>query len=35
MGSSFNLKRYHDTVLSFGSPPARYARALMFDEPIV
>jgi hypothetical protein len=33
-GSSFNLKRYHDTVLSFGSPPVRMARQLMFDEPI-
>jgi uncharacterized protein (DUF885 family) len=30
----FNLKRYHDTVTSFGSPPVRYVRALMFDEPI-
>jgi uncharacterized protein (DUF885 family) len=33
-GEAFNLKRYHDTVLSFGSPPARYVQALMFDEPI-
>jgi uncharacterized protein (DUF885 family) len=33
-GADFNLKKYHDTVLSFGSPPVRYARALMFDEPI-
>jgi uncharacterized protein (DUF885 family) len=33
-GSGFTLKRYHDTVLSFGSPPMRYARALMFGEPI-
>lgn len=33
-GDSFNLKTYHDTVLSFGSPPVRYTRALMFDEPI-
>jgi uncharacterized protein (DUF885 family) len=33
-GASFNLKRYHDTVLSFGSPPVRMARQLMFDEPI-
>jgi uncharacterized protein (DUF885 family) len=30
----FNLKRYHDTVTSFGSPPVRYVRALMFDEAI-
>ena len=33
-GKSFTLKRYHDTVLSFGSPPVRYARALMFELPI-
>jgi uncharacterized protein (DUF885 family) len=33
-GSGFTLKRYHDTVLSFGSPPMRYARALMFGEAI-
>jgi len=30
----FELKTYHDKVLSFGSPPARYVRALMFDRPI-
>ncbi len=34
-GDKFNVKTYHDTVLSFGSPPAKYVRALMFDEPIV
>jgi uncharacterized protein (DUF885 family) len=33
-GSDFNLKTYHDTALSHGSPPARFVRALMFDEPI-
>ena len=33
-GDAFTLKRYHDTVLSFGSPPVRYVRALMFDLPI-
>ncbi|HJU27450.1 MAG TPA: DUF885 domain-containing protein [Rhodanobacteraceae bacterium] len=33
-GKDFSLKRYHDTVTSFGSPPVRYVRALMFDEPI-
>ncbi|MGI9169494.1 MAG: DUF885 domain-containing protein [Caulobacteraceae bacterium] len=33
-GKDFTLKRYHDTVLSFGSPPARFARAAMFDEAI-
>jgi uncharacterized protein (DUF885 family) len=30
----FNLRQYHDKVLSFGSPPVRYVRALMFDQPI-
>jgi uncharacterized protein (DUF885 family) len=33
-GEGFDLKRYHDRVLSFGSPPMRYARALLFNEPI-
>ncbi len=33
-GSAFSLKRYHDTVLAYGSPPMRYARALMFGEAI-
>jgi uncharacterized protein (DUF885 family) len=33
-GKRFALKRYHDQVLSYGSPPVRFARALLFDEPI-
>jgi uncharacterized protein (DUF885 family) len=33
-GRGFALKRYHDTALSFGSPPVRYVRELMFDLPI-
>ncbi|MGQ0532601.1 MAG: DUF885 domain-containing protein [Caulobacteraceae bacterium] len=33
-GANFNLKRYHDGVLSFGSPPGRFARQLLLDEPI-
>ena len=33
-GTSFTLKRYNDTVLSFGSPPVRYVRELAFDLPI-
>ena len=33
-GKAFDMKRYHDTVLSFGSPPTRFVRALMFNEPI-
>jgi uncharacterized protein (DUF885 family) len=28
-GSTFNLKKYNDTVLSFGSPPVKYIRELM------
>jgi uncharacterized protein (DUF885 family) len=33
-GSEFSLKAFNDSLLSHGSPPVRYARALMFDEPI-
>jgi uncharacterized protein (DUF885 family) len=33
-GSRFSLKQYHDKVLSYGSPPLRYVRDLMFDLPI-
>jgi uncharacterized protein (DUF885 family) len=33
-GAAFNLKNYHDRVLAFGSPPMRYARALLLEEPI-
>jgi uncharacterized protein (DUF885 family) len=32
--AGFALKAYHDKVLSYGSPPMRYARALMFGEAI-
>lgn len=31
---AFNLKAYHDGVLSFGSPPCRFARQLLLNEPI-
>ena len=34
LGASFNLRDYHDKVLSYGSPPVRFARELMFDLPI-
>jgi uncharacterized protein (DUF885 family) len=34
LGASFSLKAYHDRVLSYGSPPVKYVRALMFDQPI-
>jgi uncharacterized protein (DUF885 family) len=30
-GKDFTLKRYHDAVLSYGSPPVRYARELMLE----
>ncbi len=33
-GAGFDLKEYHDKVLSFGSPPVRFVRALMFELPI-
>lgn len=33
-GASFNLKAYNDSLLSHGSPPVRFVRQLMFDEPI-
>jgi len=33
-GADFDLKSYHDRLLSFGSPPVQYVRALMFDQPI-
>jgi uncharacterized protein (DUF885 family) len=33
-GKQFALKRYHDKVLSYGSPPVRYVRELVFDLPI-
>jgi uncharacterized protein (DUF885 family) len=28
-GAAFNVKKYNDTVLSFGSPPVKYVRELM------
>ncbi|MDE2408364.1 MAG: DUF885 domain-containing protein [Xanthomonadaceae bacterium] len=33
-GAKFNLKAYHDQVLSYGAPPVRYVRELMLGEPI-
>ncbi len=33
-GARFTLKQYHDKVLSYGSPPVRYVRDLIFDLPI-
>ena len=33
-GANFDLQRYNDALLSHGSPPVRYVRALMFGEPV-
>lgn len=33
-GDTFNLKAYHDRILSYGAPPVRFARQLMLDQPI-
>ena len=35
LGDRFQLKAYHDRVLSYGAPPVRFARQLMLDEPIL
>ncbi|WMJ68473.1 DUF885 domain-containing protein [Stenotrophomonas sp. 24(2023)] len=34
LGDAFNLKAYHDQMLSYGAPPVRFARQLMLDQPI-
>ncbi|MCP4300575.1 MAG: DUF885 domain-containing protein, partial [Gammaproteobacteria bacterium] len=33
-GDEFTIRRYHDQVLSYGSPPVRFVRALMLNEEI-
>ena len=33
-GAKFDLKAYHDKLLSFGSPPVRFAQQLLLDQPI-
>ena len=33
-GKSYTLRRYNDQVLSYGSPPVKYVRELMFGLPI-
>jgi uncharacterized protein (DUF885 family) len=33
-GAAFNLRSYHDRVLSYGAPPVRFVRELMLDQPI-
>jgi len=34
LGKRFDMKKYHDELLSYGSPPMKYVRALMLDLPI-
>ena len=34
LGGTFDLKRYHDKVLSYGAPPVRFVRQMMLDEAI-
>ena len=34
LGTDFDLKAYHDQVLSYGAPPVRFVRELMLDQPI-
>ncbi len=33
-GKEFRLREYHDRLLSFGSPPVQYARALLLEKKI-
>ena len=33
-GEEFTLRRYHDQVLAYGSPPVKYVRALILGEPM-
>jgi len=33
-GADFDLRKYNDAVLSHGSPPVKYVRALMFGLPV-
>lgn len=33
-GEEFTLRRYHDQALSYGSPPVKYARAMILGENI-
>tara|TARA_B100000029_G_scaffold449829_1_gene473327 strand:+ start:4211 stop:5926 length:1716 start_codon:yes stop_codon:yes gene_type:complete len=33
-GKGFRLREYHDRLLSFGSPPVQYARALLLEKKI-
>ncbi len=33
-GTEFDLKTYHDRILSYGSPPVQYVRALVLNQDI-
>jgi len=33
-GDSFELKQFHDDLMSFGSPPPAFVKALLLDQPI-
>jgi len=33
-GTQFGLKRYHDGAISFGSPPVKFVKALLLNQPI-
>ena len=33
-GKGYSLRRYNDTVLSYGSPPVKFVRTLMFGLPV-
>jgi uncharacterized protein (DUF885 family) len=33
-GEGFNLKKYHDQVISYGSPPVRFVRRLVLGLPV-
>ena len=33
-GTDFTLRRYHDSVLSYGSPPVQFVRAQLLNAPI-
>jgi uncharacterized protein (DUF885 family) len=34
LGERFDVKAYHDQVLSYGAPPVRFVRQLMLEQPI-
>ena len=34
-GKAFDMKAYHEQVLSYGAPPVRFVRAMMLETPIL